>query len=310
MGKNPTKKILHGIFSHVKIILLYLDMSKISDKTETASTPISGNTALIEAIQRLLRPLVRLLLAKQITYTYLISLLKPLFVDVAVTEFKLEGKQQTDSRLSLLTGVHRKDIRRFLDEPKIDLTPPANVSLGARLVARWNGESDYLNEQELPMSLPRFMQADGSPSFERLVSEESKDIRSRVVLDEWLRLGLVEIDANDFVSLRTGAFIPEQGSEEKLYYLGRNVRDHIESAVHNVLDETPPFLERSVYSDGLSPKAIEELAKMAESMSMDVLRAVNKRAQELKKTSSGNQKNRMTLGVYFYTDAIIDRKKV
>ena len=40
------------------------------------------------------------------------------------------------------------------------------------------------------------------------------------------------------------------------------------------------------------------------------LRAVNKRAQELKKTSSGNQKNRMTLGVYFYTDAIIDRKKV
>ncbi|MDD2864336.1 MAG: DUF6502 family protein [Methylococcales bacterium] len=270
---------------------------------------MSSNTALIEAIQRLLRPLVRLLLAKQITYTYLISVLKPLFVDVAATEFQLEGKQQTDSRLSLLTGVHRKDIRRFLDEPKIDLTPPVNVSLGARLIARWNGESDYLDEQALPMPLPRLMQSDGSPSFEKLVCDESKDIRARAVLDEWLRLGLVEIDSNDVVHLCTGAFVPEQGLEEKLYYLGRNVRDHIESAVHNVLDEKPPFLERSVYSDGLSPQAIEELAQLAESMSMDVLRAINKKAQELKKTSSGNQKNRITLGVYFYTDAKLEGKK-
>ncbi|MEN9757175.1 MAG: hypothetical protein RL755_1362 [Pseudomonadota bacterium] len=267
------------------------------------------NTALVEAIQRLLRPLVRLLLAKQITYTYLISLLKPLYVDVAITDFQLEGKPQTDSRLSLLTGVHRKDIRRFLDEPQIDLTPPANVSLGARLIGRWNSESDYLDEQALPIPLPRLLQSDGSPSFERLFSEESKDIRSRVVLDEWLRLGIVDIDAHDVIHLRTGAFVPQQGSEEKLYYLGRNVRDHIESAVHNVLDEKPPFLERSVYSDGLSPQAIEELAQMAESMSMDVLRAINKRAQELKKTSSGDQKNRMTLGVYFYTDANLEDKK-
>ncbi len=283
-------------------------MNEIPDNTNS-TTIMSGNTALIEAIQRVLRPLVRLLLAKQITYTYLISVLKPLFVDVAVTEFQLEGKQQTDSRLSLLTGVHRKDIRRFLDEPRIDLTPPANVSLGARLIARWNGESDYLDEQALPMPLPRLMQSDGSPSFEKLVCDESKDIRARVVLDEWLRLGLVEIDSNDVVHLCTGAFVPEQGLEEKLYYLGRNVRDHIESAVHNVLDEKPPFLERSVYSDGLSPQAIEELAQLAESMSMDVLRAINKKAQELKKTSSGNQKNRITLGVYFYTDATLKGRK-
>ncbi len=268
-----------------------------------------ANTAIVEAIQRLLRPLVRLLLAKQITYPYLISLLKPLYVDVAMTEFQLEGKQQTDSRLSLLTGVHRKDIRRFLDEPQIDLSPPANISLGARLIARWNSESDYLDDSAHPIALPRLAQTDGSPSFERLFSEESKDIRSRVVLDEWLRLGIVEIDEKDFIHLRTGAFIPQQGMEEKLYYLGRNVRDHIASAVHNVLDETPPFLERSVYSDGLSPQAVEELAQMAERMSMDVLRAVNKRAQELKKTTPGNQKHRMTLGVYFYTDAPLLPKK-
>jgi hypothetical protein len=300
-----------GYFPTSIFFVMIIRMNEISNKTSPndSTSMSSGNTAAIEAVQRLLRPLVRLLLAKQITYPYLIGLLKPLFVDVAAKEFQLAGKQQTDSRLSLLTGVHRKDIRRLLNEPQIDLTPPVNVSLGARLIARWSGESDYLDAQALPKPLPRLAQADGSPSFERLVSDESKDIRARAVLDEWLRLGLVNLDANDVVRLRTGAFVPEHGLEEKLYYLGRNVRDHIESAVHNVLDETPPLMERSVYSNGLSQTAIEELAQMAETMGMDMLRAINQKAQELKKTSPGDiPTNRMTLGIYFYTDATLERK--
>lgn len=279
-------------------------MSNSLPTNDAGSNLLSGSSALIEALQRLLRPLIRLLLAKQITYPYLISLLKPLFVEVAATEFPLQGKQQTDSRLSLLTGVHRKDIRRILDESREESVPPANISLGARLIARWNGETEYLDAEARPIPLPRLAQADGSPSYERLVTEESKDIRPRAVLDEWLRLGLVEIDANDMVQLRSGAFVPEYGLDEKLYYLGRNMRDHLASAVHNVLDEKPAFLERSVYSDGLSQEAIAELAQMAESMSMDMLRTLNQRARELKKSApTKGESNRMTFGVYFYTDA-------
>lgn len=276
--------------------------------TETTSgTPSAGldaDPALIQALRRLLRPLVRLLLARQITYPYLITLLKSLFVDVAANEFPLAGKRQTDSRLSLLTGVHRKDVRRLLDESADIAPPPANVSLGARLIARWNGEAEYLAADSRPRPLPRLAQSDGGPSFERLVGEESKDIRPRAVLDEWLRLGLVEVDAQDRVCLRSGAFVPEHGSSEKLYYLGRNVRDHLETAVHNVLDQQPPLLERSVYADGLSPAAVAELAEMAEKMGMDVLRALNQRARELKKSSPGEENTqRMSLGIYFYTDA-------
>lgn len=275
--------------------------------TPAPATGLDANPALIQALQRLLRPLVRLLLAKQITYPYLITLLKSLFVDVAAHEFPLAGKNQTDSRLSLLTGVHRKDVRRLLTEATEIAPPPANVSLGARLIARWNGEVDYLDPQARPRPLPRLAQGEGIASFERLVSEESKDIRPRAVLDEWLRLGLVEIDADDRVCLRSGAFVPGNGSSEKLYYLGRNVRDHLETAVHNVLDQQPPRLERSVYADGLSPAAVAELAEMAEEMGMNILRALNQRARELKKSSPGEEKTqRMSLGIYFYTDAQTD----
>ncbi len=295
-----------SIFFFALGIAILQTMKEIYSKTiENNADTEGGDTVLVSTIQRLLRPLIRLLLSKHITYSYLITILKSLFVEVAVNDFPPEGKQ-TDSRLSLLTGVHRKDIRRLLEEQKTDSPPPANISLGARLISRWN--SLYLDENAIPIPLPRVTK-DDSPSFEILVSNESKDIRPRAVLDEWLRLGIVKLDDNDHVHLLTGAFIPENGWEEKLYYLGRNVRDHLESAVHNVLNEKPPFLERSVYSDGLSPQAIEELAQMAENMSMEMLRALNQKAQELKKASTNKtQTYRMTLGVYFYTNSKLAEK--
>ncbi|MGB8275288.1 MAG: DUF6502 family protein, partial [Alphaproteobacteria bacterium] len=71
------------------------------------STVGSPPPSLVAALRRLLRPLVRLLVAEGIPFMYFTNLLKGVFVDVAVEEFRIKGKEQTDSRISLLTGVHR-----------------------------------------------------------------------------------------------------------------------------------------------------------------------------------------------------------
>jgi len=278
---------------------------KLAEQDNTANADaLDASPALVLAFKRLLRPLVRLLLAKGVTYPYLCGQLKTIFVDVAAHDFPLKGKRQTDSRLSLLTGVHRKDVHRFMNEPRDTGAAPHNVSFGSRLVARWCGETDYLDESGEPRPLSRLATADGGPSFERLVADESKDIRSRAVLDEWLRLGLVVVDDEDRVCLRTGAFVPEEGFEEKAYFLGRNVRDHLAAATHNVLDGKPPFLERCVYSDGLNEAATAELAALSERLGMHALRAINRRARELRESSGGDQPvQRMTFGVYFFSEA-------
>ncbi len=272
--------------------------------TEPGADGLNASPALVLALKRLLRPLVRLLLAKGITYPYLINLLKGIYVDVAAHDFPLQGKRQTDSRLSLLTGVHRKDVRRLMLEPRDQGATPANISFGARLVARWSGQSAYLDEAGMPRALPRLAAADGGISFERLVAEESKDIRSRAVLDEWQRLGLVDVDGEDLVRLRKGAFVPEKAFEEKAHYLGRNVHDHLAAAAHNVLNEQPPFLERSVYSDGLSEAGVAELAALSERLGMEALRSINRRAWELRENAAGEAlRERMTFGIYFYRES-------
>lgn len=279
-------------------------MNLARNENTTGTDALNASPALVAALRQLLRPLVRLLLSKGIAFPYLCGLLKTIYVDVADHDFPLKGKRQTDSRLSLLTGVHRKDVHRFMNEPRDHGAAPHNVSFGSRLVARWCGEPDYLDESGEPCPLPRLAVSDGGPSFERLVAEESKDIRSRAVLDEWLRLGLVTVDEEDRVCLRTSAFVPEEGFEEKVYFLGRNVRDHLGAATHNVLDGKPPFLERSVYSDGLNEAATAELAALSERLAMNALRAINRRARELRASAEGDQPvQRVTFGVYFFSEA-------
>lgn len=270
---------------------------------EPQSPSLGASPELTRAVKRLLRPLVRLLVAKGLTYPMLGELLKGLYVEVAAKEFSLPGKRQTDSRLSLLTGVHRKDVRRLQEQPEQDQATPSTISFGARLVARWCGDSRYLNLNGSPLPLPRLPQPDGTPSFDGLVAEESKDIRSRVVLDEWLRLGLATLDSQDRVCLKTSAFVPEKGFEEKAYFLGRNLGDHFAAACHNMLDGQPAFLDRCVYSDGLDPTGRAAMAALAEKAGMEALLNLNRRARQMREATPDKDKTqRIHFGVYFYAE--------
>jgi hypothetical protein len=257
---------------------------------------------MMKAVRRVLHPLVRLLLSQGVQYPLLSELLKSVYVGVANAEFKVEGKRQTQSRITLLTGIHRKDVRRLMAEERYRHEMPADVSLGVQIAALWLSHPDYLNEEGRPAPLPRLASTGGEKSFEALVARISKDIRSRSVLDEWLRLGVVKLGPDDRVHLKADAFIPEKGFEEKVFFLGQNIHDHLHTAVHNVIGQGVPRLERSVFYEGLSEQSVAELAELAHKLGMDTLVAIHRRAQELQERDSaqGQGKLRMNFGLFFY----------
>ena len=246
------------------------------------------------------------MLARGVTYPYLAELLKTLFVEVADKEFRIGSKPSTDSRINLMTGVHRKDVNRLrqaLDAS--EETVPSVVSLGAQLVAVWLGSSRYLDEDDRPLPLARFASEGGELSFESLVASVNSDIRSRVVLDEWLRLGVVRFDDERRVCLNSDAFVPSEGFDEKAFYFGHNLHDHAAAATHNLLGSQPAFLERSVHYDALSPASIQLLAGQSQELGMQVLLALNKNAlaAEQNDVNDVSPRQRMTFGIYFYSEA-------
>ena len=264
------------------------------------SFPGGPPASLLAALRRLLRPLIRLLVARGVTYGAFAIMAKALFVEIAETEFPVANRRQTDSRISLLTGVHRKDVKRLRRDAPERFRPPPVISLHAQLIALWAGAAPFMDDDGKPRPLPRH--GGESPSFETLVRSVSRDIRPRAVLDEWLRLGIARIDSGDQVHLDTDAFVPREGFDELAYYFGRNLHDHIAVGVQNLLGDAPPLLERSVYYDRLTPESVAALARLAETVGMEALLAVNREALARAEADDGKPEatERMNFGLYYF----------
>jgi hypothetical protein len=267
--------------------------------------------ALLQAIQRLLRPLARLLMAYGVNFVAFSNIAKGVFVDVAARDVHFDDGLVTDSRVSLLSGVHRREVKRLREEMQRQAPPPPVVSLGAQVVSRWCAEPAFLDHQRRPLPLPRQASQGGEVSFERLVESVSKDIRPRAVLEEWLRLGVVALDEEDRVHLVEHAFVPARGLEEKSFFLGKNIGDHLAAAGHNLLDGQPPFLERSVYCDGLSPESVGKLRALSRELAINAMQEINRRALEFQEADLGraDASQRMTFGVYYYAEGARPERK-
>lgn len=269
----------------------------MSEPTEFVSAP--DGTALHGPTARLLRPLVRLLIKRGITFPALTNLLRELYVNVAEYDFALTGKDQTDSRVSLLTGIHRKEVRRLRGAGAPVSQVPAMVSRTSRIIARWLAAPDFTDDQGRPLPLPRANEG-SEPSFESLVAGVTKDLRPRAVLDEWLDRGLAVLDTQGRVRLLESAYLP-QGGEPQLYYFGRNLHDHIAAAAENVMGARPRFFERAVHYDGLSDVLAMRLEEHAREIAMDALTKANAEAHAACADDSGGR-HRWNFGIYIYQE--------
>jgi hypothetical protein len=245
-----------------------------------------------------------------VTFPVLADLLRGLFVEVATTDLLLDPRARTDSRVSLLTGVHRKEIRRLREqEVAPDAVPPV-VTLASQIIARWVGTPDFLDPQGKPLPLARVGQPGAAgASFETLVAAVTADVRSRAVLDEWINQGIVTLDAEGRVRLEASAFIPRAGSTEQLFYFARNLHDHMAAAAANMAAPGPaPFVDRSVHYDRLPAAAAQRLEALgreaAQAMLLGVDHAALKIADEADAAAAepGGATRRVNLGVYLYIE--------
>jgi hypothetical protein len=253
------------------------------------------------ALRRALRPIVRLLLARGIPYPALGAMLKEIYFDVAARELD-SAPGQTDSRISLITGLHRKDVRRMRGESRSARHLSTETTFASEVFTRWISDRRYLDAAKRPLPLARLASAGGARSFESLAAGVSTDVRARALLDELLRLGLVSLDDRDRVRINEDAFTPSPGSDEALHYFGENVHDHLATAVHNLLGGEPRYLEQAVYAGDLSEESIAELSGLVREAWNETMRGIVPRAIALDTRDTKAKRNvmRMRFGMYFH----------
>lgn len=188
------------------------------------------HSALARAVKTLLTPLVRVLLRNGISCGAVVEWLKTVFVDVAEREFREPGKQQTVSRISALTGLTRKEVKRLRELPeRSDGETGARYSRATRVISGWLNDPQYLQADQ-PMVLP--MEGD-APSFAALVKSHSGDIPTQAMFRVLADAATID-RRDDGVHLLSHAYIPAQDPVEMINILGADVGELIATIDHNL----------------------------------------------------------------------------
>lgn len=252
---------------------------------------------LLREIQRAIAPLIDAAVRDGITYPQFSQALKARFLDAAQQELQRQGKKLTDSAISVLSGVHRKDVRAISHSER-ELPKP--LSLASQLYTRWLASPETTDGTGAPRALPR---TGAAPSFESLAASVSSDVHPRTLVEELARLKLVVIDG-EFIHPQKTSFVPSEGYAEMAAFMAANVGDHAAAASTNLAGQAPPFLEQSVFADGLTEESIELLMVLARQgwkrMFDDTVALATHRVQ---RDLGLNGDRRMRLGVYFYSEA-------
>lgn len=259
-----------------------------------------------QAIAQVLQPLARLMIDHGLQLPSMVELLKKALVDEAIGAYGLADKASSDTRIALLTGVHRKDVKRLREAPEANELATPMVPVAASVVARWISDPHYLNADQSARPLARTPKRGqtGEPDFTTLVAEVSRDVGARAVLDELARLGVVQLQDDGYVALITNAFVPKEGLSESFHFLAANVSDHLATAMHNLAPDRsgPLMLEQSAFSLDLSQAQAEQLQVRARQLWSAALQQFLQTATVAKQRSRADTgaRHRVRFGVYFH----------
>jgi hypothetical protein len=257
----------------------------------------------LRALRGLIRPLVRTLISRGVPAPAFYKLLKTVYVEVANQDFRIDDQRPTDSRITLLTGVHRRDVKDILANPDTTWeSTRAKTATMATVVGQWIARPEYQSETGAPKALPRTSE-DGE-SFENLVRLVNTDIRPRTVFDELLRQGLIVEDDDGLLRIADIAVMGPASDDHKLVFFASNVGDHMAAASENLLSETPPFFERAVFYNALSPASVDAVEGDVRTQAQAFLETVNDKSSALQKDDRqvAGPKERFRFGVYFYRE--------
>lgn len=268
--------------------------------------------AVLSAFREFLRPMVRMLLRYGIGYREMSEACKIAFVDVASTDYGIRGRRTNMSRVAVITGLTRKEVRKIRDEMDSDsIAQMVSYRRPAAVLALWHCSEEFTDKNNQPLSL-RF---DGpGPSFRELVARAGGDIPPRAMLNELLRAGSV-VEEGDQLRAVSQSYVPEPNDPESVLIAGDAIHDLVSTINHNLgcSDADGRFFERRVFSDQLSQAQRLRFRRLAGDRADQLLKDLNawliERELSLQDSVGESEETqpdgeRIGVGVYFFDTAM------
>jgi hypothetical protein len=264
------------------------------------------NKILYTACYLILKPLVRILLRKGISFGELSQIAKRVYVQVAEDNLTKKKTRVTTSQIAIITGLTRKDVANLRKLSVDESAPTVRYNRGVRVIDGWKKDKDFNSSDGKPAKLPLL---GGKQSFEQLVERYSGDMPYRAMLQELERIHAVEVAEDNSIRLLVDDYIPRGDEDAILDILGSDVGDLIMTFDYNLLAEKDEHrYQRKVAYNNLPIEAIAPFKEMVRKDAQDLLVKFNTWLAENDRDSSpevkGTGKVKAGVGIYYFEERL------
>jgi len=229
-----------------------------------------------QALALMLKPLVRLMIAQGVTHAEFAETTKEVYVETALRHFEDAGRVNK-SRIAILTGLTRKEVKNVIDRTLEETQPDKNYSRPERVLTGWFSDPKYTGPYGIPLELPyESVQQDG-PSFVKLVREYGGDMAPRQMLNELLVSGsVIEVEGRYKAVRRMYKF--SALSPEFIKRLGEVGYRVFSTAAKNIDKEMEGsgYFDRMVFADeGCTQEVIDAFDKYIKVRGQELLEEID-----------------------------------
>lgn len=178
---------------------------------------------------------MRILLRSGLTFPQFSKLAKATYVAVASDEFGIRGRTTNVSRVALLTGLSRRDVRRQRELLQELGTPGADKASNiARVLHGWYTDAQFLDDGE-----PAVLQLNGERSFDSLYQQYGGgDVPCSTALKELLNSGSVEQLDGGRVRALSRTFVPVRSNPVAVERAGEVLADLGNTVAENLYSDS------------------------------------------------------------------------
>lgn len=206
----------------------------------------------------LLRPIAKMLLKCGMTWREFSTLSKSVYIEVATSEFGIKGRPTNVSRVSILTGVSRKEVKRqrdlLLNDQPVEGQKTTDAS---RVLSAWHQDPVYRDGE----GDPRLLAEDGdAPSFASLFKAHGGDTSMQAMLKELLKTDAVERTCDGQLRAKSRFYRPAVMDPQNLRWAMELISDLGETMENNVFlgKNGVPRFGRNADNDRMPASAVPQ----------------------------------------------------
>lgn len=212
------------------------------------------------ACRRILKPVVRLLLRQGVGAGELADLCKAVFVEVASEVHRQGSGRVNQSRVAIVTGLTRAEVKRLLAAPRITQARyDWHRHRATRVLLGWHQDPEFLDQRGRPRKLPL---RGRKGSFLNLVRRYSGDMPVRAMLDELIASkAVIKEKATGMVRLKARRTPAARISAKDVSSVGDKASDYLNTLVQNLTSARAALFEATACSATVPEKALPVLSR-------------------------------------------------